>query len=166
MERRLPPPAFHCSQALKTLILAIGKLRGPEEEWCGEYLKRLTGNVAIKEMAVSKNLAPAATQKAEAELLLKAIPPKSFIILLDERGKDMTSRDFAAKMKSWQEEGPQHLVFLIGGADGVTDDVRSKASFTLGFGHLTWPHRLVRVMLLEQLYRAQQINAGHPYHRD
>jgi 23S rRNA (pseudouridine1915-N3)-methyltransferase len=78
----------------------------------------------------------------------------------------MSSRDFAAKIKGWQEQGLAHLVFLIGGADGVTDDVRKQADFSLGFGRLTWPHRLVRVMLLEQLYRAQQINAGHPYHRD
>lgn len=150
---------------MKTLILALGKLRGGEAEWCDEYLKRLKGSVAVKEMAVSKNLPPAETQKTEADLLLAAIPPKSFVVLLDERGKDMSSRDFAAKMSSWQEQGA-NLVFLIGGADGVTDKVRSVAQFTVGFGKLTWPHRLVRVMLLEQLYRAQQIIAGHPYHRD
>ena len=151
---------------MKTLILAIGKLRGPEAEWSAEYQKRMKGDVVIKEMAASKNLSPAETQRAEAELLLKAIPAQSVVVLLDERGQDMSSRDFAAKMKAWQEAGLSHLVFLIGGADGVTDDVRAKASFTLGFGRLTWPHRLVRVMLLEQLYRAQQINIGHPYHRD
>lgn len=151
---------------MKTLILAIGKLRGFEAEWCAEYQKRLKGDVAVKEMAASKNLAPAETQRAEADLLLEALPPKSCVVLLDERGKDMPSRDFAAKIKNWQEQGLSHLVFLIGGADGVTDEVRAKAGFTLGFGRLTWPHRLVRVMLLEQLYRAQQINAGHPYHRD
>ncbi len=151
---------------MKTLILAIGKLRGPEAEWSAEYQKRMKGEVIIKEMAASKNLSPAETQRAEADMLLKAIPPQSIVVLLDERGKDMPSRDFAAKVKAWQETGLSQLVFLIGGADGVTDDVRSKASFTLGFGCLTWPHRLVRVMLLEQLYRAQQINIGHPYHRD
>jgi 23S rRNA (pseudouridine1915-N3)-methyltransferase len=150
---------------MKTLILALGKLRGGEAEWCDEYLKRLKGSVTIKEMAASKNLPPDVTQKTEAELLLQAIPPKSFVIVLDERGKDLSSRDFAGKIAGWQEQG-QSLVFLIGGADGVTDKVRAAAQFTLGFGKLTWPHRLVRVMLLEQLYRAQQINAGHPYHRD
>ncbi len=150
---------------MKTLILALGKLRGGEAEWCDEYLKRLKGSVTVKEMAASKNLPPEATQKAEAELLLNAIPPKSFVVLLDERGKDMTSRDFAAKLTLWQEQNDQ-LVFLIGGADGVTDKVRQAAKATIGFGKLTWPHRLVRVMLLEQFYRAQQINVGHPYHRD
>jgi 23S rRNA (pseudouridine1915-N3)-methyltransferase len=151
---------------MKTLVLAIGKLRGPEAEWCAEYQKRLKGDVVIKEMAASKNLAPAETQRAEAALLLNALPPKSFVVLLDERGKDRTSRELAAQIKVWQERGFANLAFLIGGADGVTDEVRSRANVTLGFGRLTWPHRLVRVMLLEQLYRAQQINAGHPYHRD
>jgi len=150
---------------VKTLILAIGKMHGAETEACDEYLKRLQGDIIVKEMAVSKSLPPIETQKAEAELLLKAVPPKSFVILLDERGKDMTSRELAAKMASWQEQGSD-LIFLIGGANGVADKVRAKANFTLGLGKLTWPHRLVRVMLLEQLYRARQINAGHPYHRD
>lgn len=151
---------------MKTLILAIGKMRGAEAEWCAEYLKRLKGDVTVKDMAAAKNLPPAETQRAEASLILKALPPKSFVVLLDERGKDMGSRDLAAKIKNWEECGTATLVFIIGGADGVTDEVRSRANATLGFGRLTWPHRLVRVMLLEQLYRAQQINAGHPYHRD
>jgi 23S rRNA (pseudouridine1915-N3)-methyltransferase len=151
---------------LKITILAIGKAKKPEHNWGDEYIKRLKKGVTIKEFVAPKNLPPHETQKAEAALLLKAIPPKSFVVLLDERGKDMSSRDFAAKMGSWEEQAPAELVFLIGGADGVTDEIRKKANFILGFGHLTWPHRLVRVMLLEQIYRAQQINAGHPYHRD
>jgi 23S rRNA (pseudouridine1915-N3)-methyltransferase len=151
---------------VKISILAIGKLRGPEAEWCAEYQKRLKCNLTIKEMAASRSLPPTETQNAEAELLLKAIPPKSFVVLLDERGKDLSSRELAAQIKKWQEQNPAHLVFLIGGADGVTDTVRKQAEFTLGLGRATWPHRLVRVMLLEQLYRAQQIDVGHPYHRD
>lgn len=151
---------------MKILLLAIGKLRGVEAEWCSEYCKRMRSEVAVKELAVSKSLPPSEAQKAEADLLLKAIPPRSFVVLLDERGKDMTSRDFAAHMEKWHERGTPELVFIIGGADGVTPDVRARADFSLGFGRLTWPHRLVRVMLLEQLYRAQQINSGHPYHRD
>jgi len=151
---------------MKTLILAIGKLRGPEAEWCAEYQKRLKGDCVVREMAAAKNLPPVETQHAEAALLLKALPPKCFAVLLDERGKDLSSRDFTAKIESWRERGAAHLAFLIGGADGVTDIVRARADFTLSFGRLTWPHRLVRVMLLEQLYRAQQITSGHPYHRD
>ena len=152
--------------SMKISILAIGKARGVEAEWCTEYLKRLGGEVNVREFAASKSLPPAETQRAEAQLLLKALPPKAFVVLLDERGKDMTSRDFAARLGAWQEQGFADLVFIIGGADGVTDEVKAKANFTLGFGRLTWPHRLVRVMLLEQIYRAKQIIAGHPYHRD
>lgn len=151
---------------MKITLLAIGKLRGGEAEWCDEYLKRLRGALAIKEMAAPKSLPSAEAQKVEADLILKAIPPKAFVVALDERGKDMPSRDFAAHMAKWQDRGLADIVFIIGGADGLTDAVRDRADFLLGFGRLTWPHRLVRVMLLEQLYRAQQINAGHPYHRD
>lgn len=151
---------------MKISVLAIGKARGVEAEWCAEYQKRLGAGIAIHEFAASKSLPPVETQRAEAQLLLKAIPPKSFVVLLDERGKDMSSRDFAAKISQWQDQGFGDLAFIIGGADGVTDEVRARANFTLGFGRLTWPHRLVRVMVLEQIYRAKQIIAGHPYHRD
>jgi 23S rRNA (pseudouridine1915-N3)-methyltransferase len=151
---------------MKITVLAIGKLRGAEAEWAAEYQKRLGKSVEVHEFALSKTLSPAESQKAEAQLLLKSIPAKNFVILCDERGKDMTSRDFAAKLSEWQDGGLGNLTFIVGGADGVTDDIRAKANFTLSFGHLTWPHRLARVMLLEQIYRARQILAGHPYHRD
>ncbi|MDE1900549.1 MAG: 23S rRNA (pseudouridine(1915)-N(3))-methyltransferase RlmH [Alphaproteobacteria bacterium] len=151
---------------MKITILAIGKARGVEAEWADEYLKRLGRDVAVREFAAPKSLPPAATQAAETQLLLKAIPAKSTVVLLDERGRDMPSRDFAAKLSAWQDSGVAELIFIIGGADGLTDDLRAKGDFTIGFGRLTWPHRLVRVMLLEQIYRAKQIIAGHPYHRD
>lgn len=151
---------------MKITLLAVGKTRDPDAAWGAEYVKRLKGNVTVREVTAPKNLPPVETQKAEAERLLKLIPPKAYVVLLDERGKDLGSRDFAAKISAWQERGVPELVFVIGGADGVTEDVCARADFTLGFGRLTWPHRLVRVMLLEQLYRAQQIKAGHPYHRD
>ncbi len=119
--------------------------------------KRFKGKFALREIT-------AADRKAENEKLLASIPAKSFVVVCDERGKDLSSREFADKIAVWQERGD--LVFIIGGADGVTDDLRSRADFVLGLGRKTWPHRLLRVMLIEQLYRAQQINAGHPYHRD
>jgi len=142
---------MHC------LILAVGKMRGADAELCDEYKKRFKGKFAVREIT-------AADQKGEGEKLLAAIPPKSFVVVCDERGKDLSSREFAVKIAGWQERG--ELVFVIGGADGLTDDLKSRADFILGLGRKTWPHRLVRVMLIEQLYRAQQINAGHPYHRD
>jgi len=148
----------------KLTILAIGKLRGIESEWCAEYVKRIGRDLTVKEFAAPKSLPPAETQKAEAELLLKTIPEKAWVVLLDERGKDLTSRDFAAKLDQWLAQND--IAFLIGGADGVTDAVRARADATICFGRLTWPHRLARVMLLEQIYRARQITAGHPYHRE
>lgn len=151
---------------MKTLILAIGKLKGPEAEWCEDYLKRLQGSLTVKEMTASKSLAPERVQEAEAKLLLDAIPQGSFVILLDERGKDLSSRELTDKLALWRQQGGGTLTFLIGGADGVTEAVKQRAQATLAFGRATWPHRLVRLMLIEQLYRAHQIAAGHPYHRD
>src|SRR5471030_2612518 len=114
---------------MKTTILAIGKVRGPEAEWCAEYLKRLKNDITIKEMAVSKSLPPHETQKAEAELLLKSLPPKSFVILLDEFGKDLSSRELAVKIAAWQNQGLAEIIFIIGGADGVTDKIKAQANF-------------------------------------
>src|ERR1700733_8662354 len=141
---------------MKSTIIAIGKMRGADAELCAEYQKRMKG-IAVKELATG-------TQKSENDLILKALPAKAFVVLCDERGKDLSSKERAGKLAAWQERG--ELVFIIGGADGVNAAVRARADFVLGFGRKTWPHRLARVMLLEQLYRAQQINAGHPYHRE
>lgn len=144
---------------MKLTLIAIGKVRGAYGEMADEYAKRLTGGITVRELT-------APTQKAEGAAILGAISAKAFVVLLDEQGKDLTSRELATKLASWQESGASELVFVIGGADGVTDEVRARAKFTLGLGRKTWPHKMVRVMLIEQLYRAQQINSGHPYHRD
>ncbi len=144
---------------MRLAVHAIGRLRGSEADLVASYAKRLQGVFQIRELSGK-------TTKAEGEVLLKSLPDKALVVLLDERGKDISSRALAEKMQAWQESGPQDIVFLIGGADGVTDGVRDRADFVLAFGCKTWPHKLVRVMLLEQLYRVQQINAGHPYHRE
>ncbi|MGE3622755.1 MAG: 23S rRNA (pseudouridine(1915)-N(3))-methyltransferase RlmH [Bdellovibrionales bacterium] len=141
---------------MKFTLLAIGKMRGPDAELCEEYLKRLKGVLTLRELT-----APHAA--GEVAALQKAIPPKAFAVLCDERGKDITSRELADKLTQWQA---RETVFIIGGADGVSDGIKKRADFMLSFGRKTWPHRLARVMLLEQIYRAMQINAGHPYHRD
>src|ERR1700722_16014363 len=113
---------------MKITVLAIGKLRGPEAEWCAEYQKRLQGEMTVKELTAPKSRTPVETQKAETELLLNAVPQKSLIVLLDERGKDLSSRELAAKMNAWKEQG-RNPSFLIGGADGVTGEVRKRADF-------------------------------------
>ncbi|MDD5586655.1 MAG: 23S rRNA (pseudouridine(1915)-N(3))-methyltransferase RlmH [Alphaproteobacteria bacterium] len=144
---------------MKIHILAIGRLRGAHADLCAEYAKRITPRVIIKELT-------APTPEAEGRALFAAVPPKAFVAVLDEHGKDLSSRELAVKLAAWQDQGVGDLAFVIGGADGVSEAVKNGAGVTLGLGRKTWPHKLVRVMLLEQLYRAQQINSGHPYHRD
>ena len=144
-------------------ILTVGKNKDQAlQGLIDEYLKRLKGDVTITEIA-PPNCSDAERKIREAELLRAAIPPKSIVIALDERGKTMDSPAFAAKLEQLQQQG--RLVFLIGGADGLDQSLRDAAQLTLCFGAMTWPHMLVRLMLVEQLYRAATISAGHPYHR-
>lgn len=144
---------------MKLHIIAIGRAKGAYADLCSEYLKRITGPVAIKEITARSN-------DAECKALLKAIPEKAAVILLDENGQDLTSRELALKIKKWQVNAVRDLVFIIGGADGINSETKKRADFILGLGKKTWPHMLARTMLIEQIYRAQQINNGHPYHRD
>ena len=102
---------------------------------------------------------------AEAALLRKALPKGAKLAIMDERGKVMTSPDFAKPLGDWRDSGPSDLALVIGGADGIAPELRAEADFALSFGKMVWPHMLVRVMLAEQLYRAASILAGAPYHR-
>lgn len=132
------------------------------QDLCDEYLKRMKWTVSLKEIDAPKG----STSAQEAPLILKQLPASAFIIALDERGETLASPVFAEKLAKWQNQAPgNEIIFLIGGADGFSDEIRKKANFLMSFGKQTWPHMLVRVMLLEQVYRAQQITAGHPYHR-
>lgn len=101
----------------------------------------------------------------EGEALLAAIPGGARIVALDERGRSESSEALANRLGRWRDDGVRTAGFIIGGADGLDESVRKKADLVLSFGALTWPHMLVRAMLAEQLYRAQSILAGHPYHR-
>ena len=102
---------------------------------------------------------------AEADLLARAVPEDAVVAVLDERGRTLTSPDFAAQLARWRDAGRQDLAFVVGGADGMDPALRNRAEFALSFGVMVWPHMLVRVMLAEQLYRAATILAGGPYHR-
>jgi 23S rRNA (pseudouridine1915-N3)-methyltransferase len=113
-----------------------------------------------------RRLPPAALKLREAELILGARPPGARLVALDQTGAAWTSRDFADRLAAWRDGGATSLAFAIGGAEGLGPAVIESADATLSLGAMTWPHFLVRGMLLEQLYRAQQIIAGHPYHRD
>ena len=146
---------------MKIHVIAVGKLKSsPLLDLCAEYQKRLGPTVTLREIDAPKG----STSKQEAPLILKNLPQKAFIIALDERGETLTSPEFAKKIGGWQNRAGD-IAFLIGGADGFDEKVREKADYLLSFGKQTWPHMLVRVMLLEQIYRARQIAAGHPYHR-
>ena len=102
---------------------------------------------------------------AEAALLERAIPKGAKICAMDERGKLMTSPEFADMMGNWRDQGTSDLAFIIGGADGLSKQLRAQADTSLSFGKMVWPHMLARVMLCEQLYRAASIQSGSPYHR-
>ncbi len=148
---------------MKICLLAVGRMKAsPQADLCAEYLKRMNWTVTVKEIATPKG----ATSAEEEPYILRALPPTACLIALDERGQSLSSPELAAKIENLAASAPQNeLYFLIGGADGLTDTIRKKARFLISFGKQTWPHMLVRVMLLEQIYRAQQILAGHPYHR-
>ena len=122
--------------------------------------------MAIVELEVRQRLPAAALRAREAALILDALPAGARLIVLDERGTIWSSRGLADRIAAWRVEGVAELAFAIGGAEGLDGAVISRADESLSLGSMTWPHRLVRGMLLEQLYRAQQILAGHPYHRD
>jgi 23S rRNA (pseudouridine1915-N3)-methyltransferase len=102
----------------------------------------------------------------EAELILAALPAGARLVALDERGQAWSSRELAVRLGVWRDQGVAAIGFAIGGADGLDRAVIERADAVLSLGAMTWPHLLVRSLLLEQLYRAQQILAGHPYHRD
>lgn len=146
---------------MKIKIIALGKNRtGAMRDLYDDYMKRLSWKIDLVEIDPPR----AATSEQEAVLIKKHLPDNYLVVALDERGQELSSPDFAHKIEKWRDTG-QNLCFLIGGADGFTAEIRQRADFLLSFGKQTWPHMLVRVMLAEQLYRAQQILAGHPYHR-
>ena len=148
---------------MKIRILTVGKMKNsPLLDQLEEYLKRMNWKVKLQEIDTPKG----ATSAQEEPLILKQLKDGELLVALDERGESLTSPDFATKLAKWGQQAPgNEVTFLIGGADGLTEGIRKKAKFLLSFGKQTWPHMLVRVMLMEQVYRAQQIIAGHPYHR-
>ena len=152
---------------MRILIAAVGRAKpGPQLELQRLYAERLGRTLTIAEVEERRKLGSAERREREGELLLARLPERAIVVALDERGASLSSAAFAQKIASWRDQGASDLAFLIGGADGHADAVRRRADFTLSLGAMTWPHLLVRGMLLEQLYRAQQILAGHPYHRE
>ncbi|MDX8346736.1 23S rRNA (pseudouridine(1915)-N(3))-methyltransferase RlmH [Cognatiyoonia sp. IB215446] len=155
---------------MRVQVCAVGRLRqGPERVLYEDYLTRFErtgrnlslGPAELIEVEDKKGGGMA----AEAALLSRAAPDGALLCSLDERGKMMSSPDFAAQLAAWRDQGRQDVAFLIGGADGLDPALHARADASLSFGKMVWPHMLVRVMLAEQLYRAASILAGGPYHR-
>ncbi len=149
-------------------LIAIDKMKSnsPELKLIEGYVKQCGWPLKIIELQASKGLDGDIRKKAESQLLLTHIPPNAKVIALDERGKNISSRDFASTLIGWQDTGTRDIAFLIGGAQGHTDDLRKRADLILSFGKMTLPHLLMRVVVCEQLYRAYTISINHPYHKD
>jgi 23S rRNA (pseudouridine1915-N3)-methyltransferase len=134
-------------------VIARGRIgRSPEAELCDRYARRLAWPFRLTELPETGGHPPAPLAPARE-------------VVLDERGRQLDSAQFAALLGRWRDEGVREARFLLGAADGHDGAVREKADLVLGFGAMTWPHMLARAMLMEQLWRATSILAGHPYHR-
>ncbi len=145
-------------------LIAVGRLRaGPEAALFERYNTRLRPRLAVTELPDGHG-APAEIKRREGEAMLAALPAGGFGIALDMGGPPLSSEAFARKLEAWRATG-HTPVFLIGGAEGLPQAVIARVQATVSLGPMTWPHLLVRALLAEQLYRAQSILAGHPYHR-
>jgi 23S rRNA (pseudouridine1915-N3)-methyltransferase len=155
---------------VRVSVIAVGtRMPAWVRSGCDEYLRRLRGALRITLTEIEPGLrARSGAARAiakEGERLLGAVRPGNHLIVLDERGTQLSTRQLAAWLKE-RMAGGEDLVFLVGGADGLSQEVRSRGQLTLSLSRLTLPHALVRVVLLEQLYRAHCILVNHPYHRD
>lgn len=151
--------------ALQVIIAAIGRDRaGPTRDLFEDYCGRSPWPIRLIEITPRSSQPVERRLGEEADRLLAAVPPGAVLVALDEAGSQLDSAGLARRIARWQEEHGT-LAFLIGGPDGLARSVLNRAQTTLAFGRMTWPHRLVRVMLAEQLYRAGTILSGHPYHR-
>ncbi len=151
---------------MKLTIAAIGRAgRGPERDLYEHYAGRIRWPITLRELEEKKKLPVPQLIEREGQLLLAAAPPQALLVALDRRGKTLDSAAFARLLQRWRDDSMSDVAFLIGGADGHGEALLKRARFVLSFGAMTWPHLLARAMLAEQIYRAQQLLAGHPYHR-
>ena len=159
---------------MRIMVIGVGRLKqGPERELAQRYRERFDDigrklgfrGLDVHDLSESSARDTATRMAEEAASILKLVPDGATIITLDERGKSLGSVAFATELGRWRDSGVGNIVFVIGGADGLSPELRRKAAFSVAFGAATWPHQMVRVMLLEQIYRAATILAGHPYHR-
>lgn len=159
---------------MKVWIHAVGRMKsGPEKELADRYLDRFAKSGAplgldfgsVTEIAESRARDVDERRREEADRLRAQLAPGAALILLDERGKNLSSRQFSDKIAALRDGGQRGLMIAIGGPDGHDEALRNEAQLLISFGAATWPHQMVRIMLGEQLYRASTILSGHPYHR-
>lgn len=159
---------------MRLVLLCVGRLKaGAERDLVARYLERARaagralGFTAVDMVEIAESSARRAEDRMaeEGAAILAALPPGAGLVVLDPRGRNLTSEDFAAHLGTLRDGGTPALACIIGGADGLADSVRARAGRLVAYGAATFPHQLVRVMLAEQVYRAVTILAGHPYHR-
>jgi 23S rRNA (pseudouridine1915-N3)-methyltransferase len=159
---------------MRLLIAAIGRLKaGPERELAERFRERTEksgrgiGIRTVEIVEIRESSAPQAERRMleESVALANLIPDGAVTVILDEKGDNLDSATLAADLRTWCDTSRPVVVFAIGGPDGLAPQIKKRANIVLAFGRATWPHQLVRIMLLEQLYRATTILAGHPYHR-
>lgn len=152
---------------MRIIVAAVGRDRGDSASApAQDYRRRLHWPCDVREVDLRRKVPTVAEQRRqEADRLLTMVSDAAVMVALDSYGMMLSSQAFADKLRAWRDERMFPVAFLIGGAEGLDERVLSKADLVLSFGPMTWPHMLVRSLLLEQLYRAQQIIAGHPYHR-
>jgi 23S rRNA (pseudouridine1915-N3)-methyltransferase len=159
---------------MRLVVIAVGRLKqGPERELAERYRTRFDDigrklgfrGLDIHEISESRAREASARMAEEAAAIVAVVPDKSVLVNMDEHGTSIDSATFARHLGQWRDQSIANAVFVIGGADGLSPDLRRKEKLAIAFGASTWPHQMVRVMLLEQLYRAATILAGHPYHR-
>lgn len=159
---------------MRLIVIAVGRLQqGPERELAETYRKRTQAigralgirEIEIIEIRESRAQEAERRRTEEAIAIANVMPERATVVILDERGENLDSPRLASLLRDWRAEDRPAVCFVIGAADGLAASLYERAKLKLAFGAATWPHQLVRVMLLEQLYRAASILAGHPYHR-
>ncbi len=147
-------------------ILTVGKIKeGPISNIIKDYLKRTPEKIKIIEIEVKKKLDPISLKEEESKLIIKELSNNSYSIALDERGDNISSEEFSKIIYNQKTIGIKELFFIIGGAYGLSPSIRKRANITISFGKLVWPHKMARMMLIEQIYRSSMINKNHPYHK-
>ncbi len=151
---------------MRIVVLAVGRLRSaPLRQVCEDYLARLSryGPAEIKEVKAAESLAADAAVAQESARLLQALEPADPVLVLDERGAQMSSPELSKLLATHELRSTKRLVFVLGGAYGLSDEFRKRGKL-LSLSRMTFPHELCRAVLLEQLYRARTIQRGEPYH--